>query len=245
MHGQLFGEFFGTLVLVTFGDGVVANLLLNKSKGQGAGWLHVNLGWAMAVTFGVYAAIATGAPQADINPSVTLFKTLAGIYTPGQAVMTMVAQVVGGILGGVLVYLVYLPHWAVTPDADAKLGIFCTGPGIRDTAGNFICEFIATIFLLLGIFTLFSKGVQGDVGSTPGFGPFMVGMLIYVIGAALGGPTGYSMNMARDLGPRIAHAILPIPGKRDADWGYAWIASVAPLCGGAAAFGICRALGLI
>jgi glycerol uptake facilitator protein len=242
MHGQLFGEFFGTLVLVSLGDGVVANLLLNKSKGQGAGWLHVNLGWAMAVTFGVYAAISTGAPQADINPSVTLFKMLAGVYTPGQAIMTMVVQVIGGILGGVVVYLAYLPHWGETTDADAKLGIFCTAPGIRHTGGNFLCEFIATIFLLLGIFCIFSKGVGG---MAPGFGPFMVGMLIYVIGAALGGPTGYSMNMARDLGPRIAHAILPIPGKRDSDWGYAWIASIAPLCGGAAAFGLCRVLGLI
>lgn len=242
MQGPVLGEFLGTMVLLTFGCGCVANVLLAKSKGQGAGWVSINFGWAMAVVFGVFTATATGSPQADINPAVTLFKTLAGVYDFSLAITLMIAQLAGAFCGAVIVYLIYLPHWELTEDKGAKLGIFSTGPAVRNIPANFMTEFIATLFLIIPIMCVFSKNVGGI---TAGLGPYLVGMLIYGIGASLGGPTGYAINPARDLGPRIAHAVLPIPGKGDSDWGYAWVPVVAPFCGGAAAFFIAKALGLV
>jgi len=242
MNGQVFGEFFGTMVLIAFGDGVVACALLEKSKGQNAGWVHINWGWAFAVMLGVFAAIATGAPQADINPAVTLAKALNGVYTGSQALITMVAQLVGGIVGGVLVYLLYLPHWGETKDPGLKLAVFSTGPAIRNPMANLLTEVIATTFLIVGIFCIFSKQVGGIA---PGVGPFMVAGLIYVLGSAMGGPTGYALNPARDLGPRIAHAILPIPGKGDSDWGYSWVPVVGPFLGGLVAYAVSKAVGIL
>ena len=242
MHGQVFGEFFGTMVLIAFGDGVVANALLAKSKGENAGWVHINWGWAFAVMMGVFAAIGTGAPQADINPAVTLAKTLNGVYTGSQAMITMVAQVLGGFVGGVIVYLLYLPHWAETSNPGLKLAVFSTGPAIRNSMANLLTEVIATTFLIVGIFCIFSKQVGGIA---PGVGPFMVAGLIYVLGSAMGGPTGYALNPARDLGPRIAHAILPIPGKGDSDWGYSWVPVVGPFLGGLVAYAVAKAVGIL
>ncbi len=239
---NLFGEFFGTMVLVIFGAGVVANVLLKKSKAEGAGWNAIAAGWGFAVILGVFAAIAGGAPQADINPAVTLAKAMIGVYTASQAITTMLAQLTGGIAGGVIVWLAFLPHWEVTEDQGAKLAVFCTGPAIRNPFANMICEVIGTIVLVVMIFAIFSKQAGG---LAPGFGPYLVGVLVWAIGLSLGGPTGYAINPARDLGPRIAHAILPIAGKGGSDWGYAWIPVVAPLIGGAVAFAIARGMGLV
>jgi glycerol uptake facilitator protein len=239
---NLLGEFLGTMILIIFGAGVVANCLLEKSKAEGGGWIVITLGWAVGVVMGVFTAIATGAPQADINPAVTLAKMLIGVYAPGHAIITMLAQTAGAFVGGVVIWLAFLPHWEVTEDKGAKLAVFCTGPAIRNTVANVICEVIGTIVLVLCIFAIFSKPVGGIA---PGFGPFLVGLLVWGIGCSLGGPTGYAINPARDLGPRLAHAALPIAGKGDSDWGYAWVPVIAPLIGGGAAYVIGKAVGLI
>lgn len=239
---NLLGEFLGTMVLVVFGCGVCANLTLTKSKGVGGGWVCIALGWGFAVTFGVFTATTLGAPQGDLNPAVTLAKTMAGVYTFNQFIMTSIVQILGGIVGAAIVWLTYLPHWAETPDPAAKLGIFSTAPAIRNAAANFLCETIATFFLMFVIWMIFSKPVGGLV---PGYGPYIVGILIVALGLSLGGPTGYAMNPARDLGPRIAHAILPIAGKGGSDWGYAWIPVVAPLCGALLAYLVASSCGVL
>ncbi len=243
---NLVGEFFGTMTLVVFGDGVVACALLNKSKGQDAGWVHTTIGWGAAVVMGVFAATSLGAPQADINPAVTLAKMFAGTYTVPQALMTMLVQVGGGILAGIIVWLAYLGHWEATEDKGLKLAVFATAPAIRNPINNFITEFIGTVFLIVPIMFIFSPGVVEALGGlAPGFGPFMVGWLVMVIGMALGGPTGYAINPARDLGPRIAHFILPIAGKGDSDWGYAWVPVLGPLAAGVVSYFIAHALGVM
>ncbi|QTX32017.1 aquaporin family protein [Aminithiophilus ramosus] len=240
---NLFGEFVGTFVLCSFGCGVVADVLLKKSKGEGAGWMEINVGWGLAVMMGVFAAVSTGAPQADINPAVTMAKVFMGVYSMSHALTTMVAQTAGGFAAGCVVWLIYLPHWKVTEDKGAKLGIFSTGPAILDPVANFLCEFIVTIFLVLGIFFI----VKSAEGQTIPFWavPYLVGGLVCALGMSFGGPTGYAINPARDLGPRLAHAALPIAGKGGSDWGYAWIPVAAPLCGGAVAFFIGRAIGIL
>ena len=218
---NLLGEFVGTLVLVLFGTGVVANCLLENSKGKDSGWIVITTGWAFAVILGVFTSVALGAPQADLNPAVTLAKFYMGVYTSfGHALTTMAVQVAGAMGGATLCWLTYLPHWSVTQDQGAKLGIFATGPAIRNMGSNFLTEVIGTFFLVFGIFCIFSK----ETGAIPpGFGPYLVGILVWALGLSLGGPTGYAINPARDLGPRIAHAILPIAGKGSSDWGYSWI----------------------
>ncbi len=238
---NLFGEFMGTMVLIVFGCGVCANMTLTKSKGQGAGWICIAIGWGFAVTLGVFTATTLGAPQGDLNPAVTLAKTMVGIYTPAQFIATSGAQLVGAILGAAIVWLAYLPHWAKTEDPAAKLGVFATGPAIRSPGANFICETIATFFLMFVIWMIFGEPVGQLV---PGYGPYMVGILIIALGLSLGGPTGYAMNPARDLGPRIAHFILPIAGKGGSDWGYAWVPIAGPLCGGALAYIVAKGCGL-
>lgn len=244
---NLFGEFFGTMVLLTFGCGVVANCLLKDSKGNGGGWIVITTGWALAVLMGIFAAVATGAPQADLNPAVTMFKQMAfNTYGSwGGAIATMAAEMAGGIAGGIICWLLYLPHWAPTEDKGLKLAVFATGPAIRNTFANLLCEIIATAFLLIGIFTIFSKGVMGTAGFGAGVGPYMVSMLIWALGLSLGGPTGYALNPARDLGPRIAHAILPIAGKGDSDWSYSWIPVVGPFLGAGLAFAVCKVAGIV
>ena len=239
---NLFGEFMGTMVLIVFGCGVCANMTLTNSKGQGGGWICIAIGWGFAVTLGVFTATTLGAPQGDLNPAVTLAKTMAGIYTPGQFIATSAAQLVGAMLGATIVWLAYLPHWEKTNDPATKLGVFATGPAIRSAGANFLCEVIATFFLMFVIWMIFSKPVGALV---PGYGPYIVGVLIWALGLSLGGPTGYAMNPARDLGPRLAHAILPIAGKGGSDWGYAWVPIAAPLVGGALAYIVANACGVL
>lgn len=239
---NLFGEFMGTMVLIVFGAGVCANMSLTKSKGQGGGWICIAVGWGFAVTLGVFTATTLGAPQGDLNPAVTLAKTMAGVYTFGQCIATSAAQLVGAILGATIVWLAYLPHWEETQDPATKLGVFATGPAIRSPGANFLCEAIATFFLMFVIWMIFSKPVGQLV---PGYGPYIVGVLIWALGLSLGGPTGYAMNPARDLGPRIAHAILPIAGKGGSDWGYAWVPIVGPLVGGLVAYVVANACGVL
>ncbi len=239
---NLLGEFLGTMVLIVFGSGVVANVLLKKSKAEGAGWLTITLGWAVGVVMGVFTAIATGAPQADLNPAVTLAKMMMGVYSASHAVVTMFAELAGAFVGGIIVWLAFLPHWEVSDDKGAKLGIFCTGPAIRNYPANLLCEIIGTLALIIPIFAIFSKGVGGIA---PGFGPFLVGFLVWGIGVSLGGPTGYAINPARDLGPRLAHFVLPIAGKGGSDWEYSWVPVVGPLIGGGLAYFIGKAVGLI
>jgi glycerol uptake facilitator protein len=180
---------------------------------------------------GVFVAISAGAPQADINPAVTIGKWLIlGVYSAGDAIMTMVAQVIGAFLGAVIVWLAYFKHWGETPDAGGKLAVFSTGPAVRNIPWNFVTELIGTMVLLIGVGAIFSGATGGNPAS--GLGPYLVGALVWGIGLSLGGPTGYAINPARDLGPRIAHQLLPIPGKGGSDWGYGWLPVVAPLVGG-------------
>jgi glycerol uptake facilitator protein len=228
---NLLGEFLGTMFLIILGNGVVANVLLNKSKGQNAGWIVITTGWAMAVMVGVFVAQSAGAPQADINPAVTIGKWLIlGVYTPVQALMTIVAEIAGAFVGAVIVFFIYYLHWGETADPGLKLAVHSTGPAIRNTPWNFVTELLGTMVLLIGVGAIFSGATGGNPAT--GLGPYLVGMLVWGIGLSLGGPTGYAINPARDLGPRIAHAILPIPGKGSSDWGYGWIPVVAPLIGG-------------
>jgi len=244
---NLFGEFFGTMLLLTFGCGVVANCLLTNSKGNGGGWIVITAGWAFAVLIGVFGAQATGAPQADLNPAVTLFKQMAfNTYGGmGGAVATMAAEMAGAFAGATLCWLLYLPHWEVTEDKGLKLAVFSTGPAIRNTMANILCETLATALLLIGIFVIFSKGAtDGGKALSGGFGPYLVAMLIWALGLSLGGPTGYALNPARDLGPRIAHFILPIAGKGDSDWAYSWVPVVGPFLGAGLALVVCKAAGL-
>ncbi|MAU01680.1 MAG: aquaporin [Anaerolineaceae bacterium] len=228
---NLLGEFLGTMFLIILGDGVVANVLLSKSKGENSGWIVITTGWAMAVMVGVFVSISAGAPQADINPAVTIGKWLMlDTYTAGEAIVTMLIQTAGAFVGGVIVWLAYYRHWAETSDAGLKLAVFSTGPAIRDTTWNIVTEIIGTMVLLIGVGAIFSDATGGSPAS--GLGPYLVGALVWGIGLSLGGPTGYAINPARDLGPRIAHFLLPIAGKGDSDWGYGWIPVVAPLIGG-------------
>lgn len=231
MPSNFMGELLGTMFLIILGNGVVANVVLGKTKGNGSGWIVIATGWAMAVMVGVFVAISAGAPEADINPAVTIGKWLIlGVYTPVEAILTMVAQVIGAFLGAVIVFLAYFKHWAETPDAGAKLAVHSTGPAIHSPAWNFVTELIGTMVLLIGVGAIFSTATGGSPAS--GLGPYLVGALVWGIGLSLGGPTGYAINPARDAGPRLAHMVLPIPGKGSSQWGYGWIPVVAPLLGG-------------
>jgi len=219
-----YAEFFGTALLILLGDGVVANVVLAKTKGHDSGWIVIAFGWAFAV--GIPAYIFGPASGASFNPALTLGLAAIGKLSWSLVPGYILAEMLGGIVGGILVWLMYYPHWAVTDDKAGKLAVFCTAPAIKHTPSNFLAEFIGTfvlVFTLLGV---------AQTKSSPGFGPLIAAFIILVIGLSLGGPTGYAINPARDLGPRIAHAILPIAGKGDSDWGYAWIPVVAPICGG-------------
>lgn len=241
MSSPFIGEFIGTLVLILLGDGVVANVVLKKSKGEGSGWIVIATGWAFAVVLGAFAAIATGSVQADLNPAVTLAKTLNNVYTFPVALSLMAAQMAGAFVGACLVYLAYLPHWELTEDQGTKLAVFSTGPAVRNTTANLITEIIGTTMLMFAFFAIFSKTV-GAIA--PGFGTFLAGVVVWSMGLSLGGPTGYAINPARDLGPRIAHAVLPIHGKGSSDWGYAWIPVVGPMLGGVIAYFLASLVGL-
>ncbi|NEZ45806.1 aquaporin family protein [Clostridium niameyense] len=220
----LMAEFLGTMILIWLGDGVVASVALNKSKGKDGGWIVVTLAWGLAVAIPVY--IFGGVSGAHLNPAVTLGNAVIGNFSWSQVPGYIIAQMIGGFLGATLVWLTYLPHWGATEDKSTKLGVFCTAPAIRDTKANFLTEFLVTALLVFGLMGL------GQAKMADGFGALTAGLLIVVIGLALGGPTGYAINPARDLAPRIAHSILPIKGKGDSDWGYAWIPVIAPILGG-------------
>jgi len=221
----LVSEIIGTMLLILFGDGVVANVLLGKTKGNSSGWIVITTAWAMAVYVGVFASVALGG-QAHLNPAVTIGLAVNGNITWGQVPIFIVGEFIGAFLGAILVWLAYFKHWAETPDAGLKLAVFCTAPAIRNSAWNLVTEIIGTFALMFGVFAIVSPEVpMGALAALP------VALLVWVIGLALGGPTGYAINPARDLGPRIMHAILPIPGKGGSDWGYSWIPVIGPVIG--------------
>ena len=233
MASPVFGELVGTLVLILLGDGVVAGVLLKGSKAENAGWVAITAGWAFAVFAGVFTAIACGSSDAHLNPAVTLgFAVMSGDFS--KVVPYTIAQLAGAFLGATIVWIHYGPHWRLTDNPDLKLGTFCTSPAVRHAPSNLASEIIGTFVLVLVVAAIFSTRVAAT-GPVAGLGPYLVGSLVWGIGLSLGGTTGYAINPARDLGPRIAHAILPIPGKRDADWGYAPIPVIGPLAGGALA----------
>jgi glycerol uptake facilitator protein len=216
-------EFLGTLFLVMLGDSAVAAVLLKGTKAENAGWLVVVIAWGLAVTMAVYAV--GGISGGHINPAITIGLAFAGEFPWSSVAGYCAAQLAGAFTGAILVWVQYYPHWSKTADASAKLAVFCTGPAIRSTIPNFISEVIATAVLLFGVLCL------GANSFTEGLKPLVVGALIITIGLCLGATTGFAINPARDLGPRIAHFILPIPGKRDSDWGYAWIPVMGPIVG--------------
>jgi len=242
MHGAIIGEFLGTMVLILFGDGVVANVLLSKSKGQNGGWIVITAGWGLAVLAGIITSLGVGG-VAHLNPAVTIALAVAG-NDYSMVVPYIVAQVAGAFCAGVLVWIAYFPLWEGTEDKGLKLAVFCTGPAVRNLPSNFVTEVIGTIALVMVGFAIGSKGVAAN-GLPPGLGPYFWGMLVWGIGLSLGGPTGYAINPARDLGPRIAHAVLPIPGKGGNDWGYSWVPVAAPAVGGIVAALICKATGIV
>ncbi len=238
MHGPLLGEFMGTLVLILLGDGVVANVLLKKSKAENSGWIVIATGWGMAVVAGIFTAIACGSPGAHINPAITLtVAVLSGNWS--NVASFWAAQCLGAFVGASLVWLTFLPHWKETPEVGAKLSIFCTAPAIRNLPANLLTEMIATTCLVVVGFSFGSKAVSAT-GLPAGFGPWLWGVLVWALGLSLGGPTGYAMNPARDFGPRVAHALLPISGKGSSDWGYALVPIAGPLIAGGLGAAIVR-----
>ena len=242
MQSPFFGEFMGTLVLILLGNGVVAGVLLKGSKSENAGWLVITAGWAFAVFCGVMTAIACGSAGAHLNPAVTV----AEAVRTGDASAVgsfLAAQMLGAIAGATLVWIFYLPHWALTPDTGAKRGSFCTAPAVRHVPSNLFCEVLATMVLVLVIGAIGSRNLAAT-GPAPGLAPYLVAIVVWSVGLSLGGTTGYGINPARDLGPRIAHAILPVAGKGDSDWGYAAVPVIGPLVGGVLAGLLIRVIGM-
>ena len=241
MEKQMFGEFLGTMVLILMGNGVVAGVLLRKSKAENAGWMVIATAWAFAVMTGVFTAIACGAPG-HLNPAVTLASAVAsGNFD--NVLPFMLAQMLGAMVGATLVWIHYGPHWAQTPDQGSKLACFCTAPAIRRTGANLVSEIIGTFVLILVASAIGSKA-GAPVGPAPGLSPYLVGCLVWGIGLSLGGTTGYAINPARDLGPRIAHSLLPIAQKGGSDWGYAAVPVAGPLIGATLAGLLVRAIGM-
>lgn len=216
-------EMIGTMILIYLGDGVVANVVLKKTKGTNGGWMVITTGWAFAVAIPAFIFGVTSG--AHFNPALTLALASIGDFPWSQVPMYITAQMIGAFLGAFLVFIQYYNHFEATDDKDGKLGVFCTGPAIRNAKFNFISEFIGTFLLVFAIL-----GINA-VPMANGLNTLAVGLLIWALGLSSGGTTGYAINPARDLGPRIAHAILPVPGKRDSDWKYAWIPVVAPILG--------------
>ncbi len=228
MNADFLGEMFGTLILILLGNGVVACALLKKSFGEGSGWMVITTGWGFAVICGVLVALVIGS-DAHINPAVTVGVSIAtGDWS--QAPLYITAQLIGAMLGALLVWLHYIPHWRETDDPAAKRACFCTSPAIRHIPANLLSEIIGTFVLVFVAAVIFSGRLAPD-GLIPGAGPVLVGLLVWGIGLSLGGPTGYAINPARDLGPRIMHALLPIAGKGDSGWDYAAIPVIGPLAG--------------
>jgi glycerol uptake facilitator protein len=242
MNPAWLGEFLGTMILILLGDGVVAGVLLKRSKAEGGDWMVITAGWAFAVMAGVFTAIACGSSDAHLNPAVTLGMAMrSGSFQ--KVLPYFAAQVLGALAGATLVWVHYFPHWKETEDKVLKLRCFCTGPAIRSALPNFLSEVIATFVLVFVAGAIFSKSVAPG-GLASGLAPYLVGSLVWGVGLSLGGTTGYAINPARDFGPRLTHAILPIAGKGDSDWSYATIPIVGPLTGGALAGIALRSLGI-
>ena len=235
MHSVWLGEFLGTLVLVLLGNGVGANVTLRKSYAADAGWMVVTTGWALGVLCGVLVAQAFGSPGANLNPAITLAAAvIGGDYS--QMLSMWSAQLLGAMAGATLMTLHFAPHWKLTPDPAAKLGIFCTNAAVRSPLANLFSEALGTAVLVLVAGAIFSHGVTANgLGVGAGMGPWLVASLVWGIGLSLGGTTGYAINPARDLGPRLVHALLPIPGKGSSNWSYAPIPIIGDLAGGALA----------
>jgi glycerol uptake facilitator protein len=225
MNGFI-GELVGTAILILLGNGVVGTVVLNKSKGQNSGWIVITWGWGLAVAMAVY--ITGWMSGAHINPAVTIGLAAVGKFPVEQVPVYILAQLLGAMIGATLVWIFYRGHWEATDDPAGKQACFCTAPAVPNVLNNFLCEFIGTAMLLIGILGILHE--QNHLGA--GIGPFLIGLLIFSLGLSLGGTTGYAINPARDLGPRIMHAILPIAGKGGSGWGYAWIPIVAPIAGG-------------
>jgi glycerol uptake facilitator protein len=217
-------ETIGTAILIILGDGVVAGVLLTRSKAQNAGWIVITTGWALAVAVGVYAI--GGLTGAHLNPAVTIGLASIGSTDWGLVPWYLAGEFLGAFIGAVIVWLHYLPHWSITEDPGLKLAVFSTGPAVRNMTSNLISEIIGTFMLVFGVLAITSN----ELGA--GLAALLVGFLVWGIGLSLGGPTGYAINPARDLGPRIAHAVLPIAGKGSSDWEYSWIPVVGPIIGG-------------
>ncbi|WAC19672.1 aquaporin family protein [Luteolibacter sp. SL250] len=241
-------EFIGTAILILLGNGVVANVVLNRSKGQNGGWIVITVGWGLAVAMAVYAVGRISG--AHLNPAVTIGLASIGGFPWEKVPGFIAAQVAGGAVGATLVWLAYLAHWGETPDKGAKLACFSTAPAVRKIGPAIITEVIGTAMLVFGVLAIGSVKagiVDPDLQSVAGvvanwWGPMLVGLLVVSIGVSLGGPTGYAINPARDLGPRIAHQLLPIAGKGGSDWAYAWVPIVAPIIGGVTGALLHRAL---
>jgi glycerol uptake facilitator protein len=217
-------EFLGTMLLIILGDGVVANVILRGTKGEDAGLLTVVIGWGLAVTLAIYAV--GNISGAHLNPAITIALYVNKNFPASQVLGYIIAQFAGAFAGAVIVWMFYMPHWSKTESAARKLGVFCTAPAVRSAASNLFSEVIATMILVLGVLFI------GAYKFTEGLNPLVVGALIISIGISLGGTTGFAINPARDLGPRLAHFILPIPGKGSSDWKYSWIPVAGPIIGG-------------
>ena len=241
MRGALLGEFAGTFMMMLLGEGVVAACLLKRTKASGEGWMVITTAWGFAVLCGIFTANLFGSPDAHLNPAITVaFGVLTGDFS--KVLPYACAQIAGAFAASVVVWLFYFPHWEVTEDPGAKLGIFCTAPAIRAYGSNLFCEIVGAFVLVIVVGAMGSKLVLSG-GAAPGFGPFLVGSLVWAIGLCLGATTGYAINPARDFGPRLAHALLPIAGKGGSDWAYSWVPIVGPVIGAASAGAVLKAMG--
>ena len=230
-------EFIGTTLLVIFGNGVVANVVLARTKGHGAGWIVITAGWGFAVFIGAFCAAPYSG--AHLNPAVTIAMAVAGKLPTNEVAGYLLAQMLGGVIGGALVFLFYREHFKASDNADDKLACFCTAPNIRNLPQAFFCEVMGTFLLILPIFLMTQPSMKWPEGTDVAdvsvglgtIGLIPVALLVLAIGLSLGGTTGYAINPARDLGPRLAHFLLPVPGKRDSDWSYAWVPVIGPIVG--------------
>lgn len=223
----------GTLIMILLGEGVVAGVLLKRSKAENGGWIAITAGWAFAVFCGIFTAALFGSRDAHLNPAISLaFAVRSRDFS--RTLPYAAAQFAGAFCGAVLVWLFYLPHWSLTPDGEAKRSVFCTAPAVRNYGANLFCEALATFVLVTVAGAIGSKLVL-SAGASAGLGPYLVGCLVWGIGLSLGGTTGYAINPARDFAPRLAHALLPVAGKESSDWSYSWVPVLGPLLGGAAA----------
>jgi glycerol uptake facilitator protein len=241
MRTPMLGEFMGTFVMMLLGAGVNAGCSLKGTKSEGAGWLVICTGWGFAVLCGIFTANLFGSVDAHLNPAITIaFAIKGGDFA--KVLPFLVAQVSGAFAGATVIWLFFYPHWAITEDPSAKLGVFATGPAIRSYGWNFFSEVVATFTLVLVVGSISSKLVL-TTGAVAGLSPFLVGCLVWSIGLSLGATTGYAINPARDFGPRLAHALLPIAGKGGSDWSYAWIPIAGPIVGASLAGFILRMIG--